>query len=425
MALDSLLDGGDGSGEGSIEENALSHDEILKLLGDDSDDDGDSDDDDKDKDDDEDLDDGKDKDDDDEDVDDDKDKDDDDKKKLKLKDDDEDENKDEDDDDLKIITPVRRQEILKKYPKLFKDFPHLEKSSYRDQQFTEMFSTLEDAKEVLEKAETLDTYETELAEGDTSSIIKAVKANDEEAFNKLVDEYMPSLRKVDENAYFHVIGGVIKNAIISMVSEGKKTGNKQLNAAAQLVNQFVFGTSEFSTHENLSSKGSDKDDKLETEKEEFLRERFEIARDDLDTRIHNVLKSTIDDAIDPKESMSAFVKKHAVTDAMTLLESAIRSDPDFMKVLDGLWKKASGVKFNVASTKRIRGVYLSKAKTLLPAVIKRSRRDALKGTRRPGKSNTQKSSDRENRLHRRRASSSGNRPNDGKGMSTLDFLNQD
>ena len=402
----------------------MSQDEILALLSDVSDDDGD-DSGEGDRDDPDDKDDDKDVDTDDkDDKEDDKDDDEDDKKKLELKDDDDDGDEGEDD-DLKIITPARRQEILKKYPKLFKDFPHLEKSSYRDQQFTEMFSTLEDAKEVLEKAETLDTYETELVEGDTSSIIKAVKANDEDAFNKLVDEYMPSLRKVDENAYFHVIGGVIKNAIISMVSEGKKTGNKQLNAAAQLVNQFVFGTSEFSTHEKLSSRGSKEDDKLITEKEEFLRERFETARDDLSTRVHNVLKSTIDDAIDPKDSMSAFVKKHAVTDAMTLLESAIRSDPDFMKVIDGLWRKASGVKFNVASTKRIRGVYLSKAKTLLPAVIKRSRRDALKGSGQKTASSSKSRSSDEGRRSASSRRSSSKKSDDGRGMSTLDFLNAD
>ena len=38
------------------------------------------------------------------------------------------------------MTPVRRKEILAKYPKLFKDFPYLEKAYYREQQFTEVLS---------------------------------------------------------------------------------------------------------------------------------------------------------------------------------------------------------------------------------------------------------------------------------------------
>ena len=32
--------------------------------------------------------------------------------------------------DLELTTPVRRREILAKYPKLFKDFPYLEKAYY-------------------------------------------------------------------------------------------------------------------------------------------------------------------------------------------------------------------------------------------------------------------------------------------------------
>jgi hypothetical protein len=34
---------------------------------------------------------------------------------------------------LELVTPVRRKEILTKYPNLFKDFPYLEKAYYREQ----------------------------------------------------------------------------------------------------------------------------------------------------------------------------------------------------------------------------------------------------------------------------------------------------
>src|SRR5262245_51212983 len=50
------------------------------------------------------------------------------------------------DEQLELVTPVRRREILKKYPNLFKDFPYLEKAYYREQQFTELLPTIEDAR---------------------------------------------------------------------------------------------------------------------------------------------------------------------------------------------------------------------------------------------------------------------------------------
>src|SRR6185436_17783046 len=62
------------------------------------------------------------------------------------------------DEQLELVTPVARREILKKYPTLFKDFPYLEKAYYREQQFTELLPTIDDAKQAVAKSETLDKF---------------------------------------------------------------------------------------------------------------------------------------------------------------------------------------------------------------------------------------------------------------------------
>ena len=55
--------------------------------------------------------------------------------------------------DLELTDSSSRKEILAKYPKLFKDFPYLEKAYYREQQFTEVFPTIQDARVQCEKAQ--------------------------------------------------------------------------------------------------------------------------------------------------------------------------------------------------------------------------------------------------------------------------------
>lgn len=57
--------------------------------------------------------------------------------------------------DLELTTPVRRKEILKKYPTLFKDFPYLEKAYYREQQFTKYFPQFRMLRQQLIKPEYL------------------------------------------------------------------------------------------------------------------------------------------------------------------------------------------------------------------------------------------------------------------------------
>src|SRR5882672_3352351 len=157
------------------------------------------------------------------------------------------------DDQLELIAPVRRKEILAKYPQLFKDFPYLERAYYREQAYTELFSTIADAKTAQGKSDTLDRFETELiGKGETLNVLKAVKEESPKAFNRIVDNYLQTLATVDERAYHHVLGNTIKHTIISMVKEGERSNNDALRAAAQVLNQFVFGSSDFSPPTKLS-----------------------------------------------------------------------------------------------------------------------------------------------------------------------------
>jgi hypothetical protein len=283
-----------------------------------------------------------------------------------------------------LVTPVRRKEILAKYPKLFKDFPYLEKAYYREQQFTELLPTVEDAKIAVEKASALDNVEREVMSGSISSVLRAAKNENEEAFLKIADNYLPALRQVDQQAYYHVLGNVIKDTIITMVREGRNLGEQgaPLQAAANILNQFVFGSQTFQPSQPLSQQRPE-DQQREYEQKMQYQQRvmgtFENVRDDLQVKADNVLKSTIDGHIDPRGTMTKYVKQHATQEAFDSLETLISKDTRFRSLLDKLWEKAFSQGFDKESTDRIKSAYLSKAKTLLPSVIKKARNDALKG----------------------------------------------
>lgn len=284
-----------------------------------------------------------------------------------------------------LVTPVRRKEILAKYPKLFKDFPYLEKAYYREQQFTEVFPTIQDARVSAEKAQILDRTEQLVMNGDISSVIIAAKEEDPESFNKIVDNYLPTLRRIDQQAYYHVLSGVIKDTIITMVREGRALGDQgaPLQAAANVVNQFVFGSQTFHPHQPLAQKpnpGVDaREQNLRQQQQQIVYTKFNGVREELQTKADNVLKSTIDGHIDPRGTMSDYVKQHATKEAFTNLENLIDKDMRFRSLIDKLWEKAFQTDFDKESTDRIKAAYLSKAKTLLPSVIKRARSEAMRG----------------------------------------------
>ena len=338
---------------------------------------------------------------------------------------------------LELVTPVSRARILKKYPNIFKDFPYLEKAYYREQQYTEIFSHPDDAKQAAEKANTLDQFETDIFSGNTEVLLRAVKDTTPKAFNKLVDNYLPTLARVDNDAHTHVVGNVIKQTIMAMVRNGKSSNNEALTTAAQILNQFVFASNDFEPPSTLT-----KNERPEVEDEEktqlrarnqaLIRERFEEARGELNTKVNNSIKSVVEQNIDPKDAMSDYVKRNAVRDAMEQVEKLIDSDTRFKTIVNKLWENAYKANFSKTSVDSIRSAYMSKAKTLLDAVVKKSRNEALRGigkrvrddddtkARKPGQ---RSKSDNDERP--RSSKSSGNSKEIPKGMSSLEFLMQD
>lgn len=303
---------------------------------------------------------------------------------LELKDPDEEiEKLDLEDKEADIDGPPRKKEILKAYPDLFKKFPFLEKMMYRDKQYNEMFGSFDDAKEMYEnyteRAETWDGFEKDLLSGKTENLLKEVKDSDENAFKSIVDDYLTTLHKVDKDAYFHVVGNMNKRLIMEMVEEANRTENDDLKQAALLVNQFIFGSAKFTPPSRLAAEKSEaKTDEAEVERLAFVREQFENTRDDLQSRVDNSLRATISDYIDPKNQMSGYVKKNAVSDAMNMLSKAIAEDPSVVRNLDKLWRASFENKFSKDSQGKIQSYYLSQAKRHLKNVILKARAEALK-----------------------------------------------
>jgi hypothetical protein len=301
---------------------------------------------------------------------------------------------------------------------------------YRDREYTELFGSFDDAKELAGQAEVFNNFENQLLSGNTEEILKNVKNVDEKAFNLIVDDYLPTLAKVDKEAYYHVVGNLNKRLIMEMVQEANTTGNDDLKQAALLVNQFVFGTAKFTAPTNRVDRSQDPaKNEIEQEKLSYVKERFETASNDLQSQVDNTLRATISDYIDPKGVMSSYVKKNAVADAMKMLTQSITSDATITKNLDKLWRTAFDTKFSKDSLGRIKSYYLSKAKGNLKNAILKARAEALKDVR-----SNSRTEDREEEIEtpRKRNAAPGrpSQPSKGRnemkrGESVADFFARD
>lgn len=367
-----------------------------------------------------------------------KDKDDDDEK-LELEDDKE---KDDDFKDDDLVVPPKLSDVLKKYPNLTKDFPFFSGALRREQEYTEMFGTVADAKEIIEKAKDYDDFSAGLLKGDLTEVLKTVKTNSEEAYGDLIDNILPTLSRVDNNAYTWMIGDVIRRSIISGVKEASNLGEdteegKQLKAACAIFHKFMFGNTNLVAPikfgkgkgpENQEIK--DERSKIAEERAEILIDRYEENFNTIDERVENTLRATVAEHIDTKSLMSPYVKRNAINDAIDKLDELIGEDTRFTAHLERLWQNAIENGFNSESMAKIKSAYLGKAKSLLPSVIRSTRAEALKNAdtrddERETRPRNRDVSDRVDESNKTNRSGSKSSKEYVKGMDTAEYLLSD
>jgi hypothetical protein len=332
-----------------------------------------------------------------------------------------------------LVTPVRRKEILTKYPNLFKEFPYLEHAYYREQRYTEIFPTIKEAEAAVGKADTWDKFEGELESGDLKGILGALAEHNKNAFHKVADTILNDIENIDPAVGMHIYSGISKRIIEMMVEAGNTQGNESLKAAAHLMHQFLFGARPYEEHRPLH-KPIQKDPRAEeiSEKErQFLQRQFTTARDEVGTRVNNSIKATIERNIDPRNSMTEYVKNKAVGDVLTDVKEQMAGDKRFQKILTQLWQQAVSNDFSDDSKRKIQSAVMSKAKQLLLPAIEKGRKTALgsrvrvdkevtrpekTGPTKPGKSTTPSMSGKSDRERAR---------NIPRSVSTRDFLMND
>jgi hypothetical protein len=200
------------------------------------------------------------------------------------------------------------------------------------------------------------------------------------------------------------------------------TKNDALKNAGTIFHQFLFGNSKFTPPSTLSTAKKPEDNaaqqKLEADRKAFEETKFNNAQNDIANRVSNVIKSTIVKYIDPptkdspKGRMSDYVKNAAIRDANAKLEELVTKDQRFRTILDRLWEQAAKNNYDKTSMEKIKSACISKARTLLPSVIKSTRNEALKGI---GKRVKESDDDREPKRRSTPPDNSGKSANDQKG----------
>ena len=339
----------------------------------------------------------------------------------------EDEDEEETPDEFDFHRVPKRQEILKKFPDLFKTFPALNNVIYREQQYAEYFPTPNDAKYAREQLANFAKVEEDLNSGDISGIFKLLSNHNPDAFNKVSDNLLGTLKAVNEDAYYDTLDRIVKSTLAEAVESGKSSDDEQLQLAARILHKWIYKTDQVKPYQKAQpeKKVGKEEEEFRKKNIEFARQQFTTAMNDVSERTTNIIKANIERNIDPKNLMSPYIREKAIGDIIAEVKNVVNSDRRLESVLRGLWDEARKGNYSEAHKEKIKAALIAKAKAVLPEITKNIQNKALKNISVKRKKEEDEEITVTPRKIRTESSSSQGKSKDGRGMKTLDFFNQD
>lgn len=288
--------------------------------------------------------------------------------------------------------------IKEKYPNLFKDFPELREMYFREAKYTEIYPTVDEAKEAKEKSDDYSYLESLVAKGtpeSTKEFLDVMKENDENTYKGYVASFLPALAKADSDTYFAITLPIIDGILKSAYREGESNGNESLKGAALWLSKFVFGETSYAKGEKsakmplVEKKTDPEKEKFEKEKQEFYSKRATEFESNTTSTATKRLSAIIEKDLDPKDEFTYFEKEHMRERILQEIGNRLEKDSTHMSRINGLWKQAARSGFSEESKDRIISAYLSRAKVILPEVRKEIRALA-KGKKAPASNEVRK-----------------------------------
>lgn len=325
-------------------------------------------------------------------------------------------------------------EIREKYPEIFKEFPGLRDSIFREIEYTKKFPTIEDAQDALEDSLALEGLRESVLAGKSEEIIEAIKATDEKAVEKFALTFLPTLYAKDNALYTRTISPILENLTQKL---GQSRDENERNAAIVLArwlwgtngDKIVEGTATFSKR----LEPSEDEKKLQEERSKFQTEQFQNFQNVVIGEAVSERKKLISRGLDPDKSMTDSQKEMLIERIEKLVNQELEADKSHMSVMNARWLRSKREGFNDASKDKIVAAYLSRAKQVIPS-IREKEKAAFLGTR--SKAAKRKVEEIDNKSSQEKVTPSGRVTSSGNAtalkpgrelyrkMSDIDILNQ-
>lgn len=278
------------------------------------------------------------------------------------------------------------KDITKIYPEVFKKFPELRQAYFEVEQFRNVFSSVDAAKEaqeIIENYGQMESLITSGKDGDLGQFFKSVEEADPGSLSTIADNFLPTLQKLDENSYFRILTPILEQ----VVRNAYNSRDENTKNAALVLSNFLFNDMDIAkgTKTTVNKKATEVDPKIQQERAELDQERKALnVRKYTDFYEETINKGTlpqlikeIEVGLDPRSTFSEGLKKILVKEVREEVDETLTKDKNHLDRMNRLWVKASQAGFSKEWQSKIQRAYLEAAKLIMPAIRTRIRAEAL------------------------------------------------
>jgi hypothetical protein len=265
----------------------------------------------------------------------------------------------------------------------------LRNAYYRESKYTELFATVEDAREAAENNQTfMDLNNSLIGAGDSKQLLEAIKQANPASFKKIAKGFLDTVNVVDNDTFKEAVAPLVRRMAKQIQAAGKKmvdrdsedNQGKALVATARNIMQFFFDDAdEINREEPRPQEKSDKEKDLDRREANIANEKFAGAYRVAETSVERNLDKQILDGLDPDNRFNDFTRDNLLEKIKTEVKKQIEKDQSHLRRMSSLWKRSESTGYNRESLSRIVSAYLERARPIIPIVRNKYRGIAIKG----------------------------------------------
>lgn len=266
--------------------------------------------------------------------------------------------------------------LKQEYPDIFKKFPGLRNKLGREYAYSELFPTVDDARNSAKKAEIFDTYEAEIQKGNPEAFVGALP--NMAAAEKFAAQILPTLHKAHPKLFDAAVDPVVRMILNKMDKDASSSGDKNLGLAAKYVSRYLYGKAEIPSIPTTRSNEPDPEkEELKAQLAQTQQEKYQEFEFSVTGTIQRTLGKEAGLLLDPKDTLSPKMKEVLTKQIIEEVDEELKNNPQHMARMRAFAEKAKRSGLGSEHKTRILSAYLATARPVLKTISQRIKTEAF------------------------------------------------